>query len=91
MNHEQHSDPGEPANNQWLHRSNGVDLLEIYHARQLRAQIIEQLRRLAEQADQPGTPGLCAGELGVFYESLLMNVEHLLSALGDGSTSECWT
>ena len=66
-----------------LQRTDAVDLLEIYHARQLRGTILQQLERLAEREDWPRSQGPCIGELTVFYEMLLLNADHLLSALGD--------
>ncbi|MFK7916110.1 MAG: hypothetical protein AB8B93_19510 [Pseudomonadales bacterium] len=70
-----------------LQRTDAVDLLEIYHARQLRRTILKQLERLAEREEWPRAEGPCVGELTVFYEMLLLNAEHLLSALGDPARS----
>lgn len=66
-----------------LQRTDAVDLLEIYHARSVRAGILSQLQRLSDHDDWPRSDGLCTGELTVFYEMLLLNIDHLLSALGD--------
>ena len=66
-----------------LQRTVAVDLLEIYHARQVRGSIVSQLQRLQAHDEWPRSDGLCTGELSVFYEMLLLNVDHLLHTLGD--------
>lgn len=66
-----------------LQRTGAVDLLEIYHARQVRVTILRQLERLGEREGWLRNEGPCTGELTVFYESLLLSADHLLSALGD--------
>jgi hypothetical protein len=61
-----------------------VDLLEIFHARQIRDQIIEQLRRL--RIHDPMNPfhdeGRRVRARGQ-YESMLLAVAELLGDLGD--------
>ena len=62
-----------------------VDLLEIYHARQLREQVaaqVRRLRRLHRDADASEDDASLV-ELGCYYEALQLSLEHLLVALGD--------
>jgi hypothetical protein len=59
------------------------DLLEIYHARALEQIVRGHLQRLETRPHASDEQGSAAGEVSVFYESLLMSVEHLLGALGD--------
>lgn len=68
-----------PYNDQGL-----VDLLEIYHARALRDQILEQLRRLRQH--DPSNPFHDAArrrESRSYYEAMLLTVAELLGTLGD--------
>jgi hypothetical protein len=68
-----------PHNDQGL-----VDLLEIYHARQMRDALISQLRRL--RADEPLNPFLDEArrhETRTHYEAMLLTVAELLRLLGD--------
>lgn len=68
-----------PYNDQGL-----VDLLEIYHARQLRDQILEQLRRLRHH--DPANPFQDAArrrDARGYYEAMLLTVAELLGSLGD--------
>lgn len=68
-----------PHNDQGL-----VDLLEIYHARQVRDQLLAQLRRLRE--DDPLNPFQDEGrrrEVRGRYEDMLLITADLLGGLGD--------
>jgi hypothetical protein len=68
-----------PHNDQRL-----VDLLEIYHARQVRDVLISQLRRL--RAEDPLNPFLDEArrrETRSHYEAMLLSVAELLRGLGD--------
>ncbi|MFU8817604.1 MAG: hypothetical protein ACNA7W_19840 [Pseudomonadales bacterium] len=70
-----------PYNDQGL-----VDLLEIYHARQLRDRLLEQLRRL--RVHDPSNPYQDVArrrEARCHYETMLFTVAELLSGLGDDS------
>lgn len=61
-----------------------VDLLEIYHARQLRDALISQLRRLRD--DDPLNPFQDETrrlETRSSYEAMLLTVVELLQGLGD--------
>jgi hypothetical protein len=61
-----------------------VDLLEIYHARQLRDQLLAQLRRL--RVDDPLNPFQDEArrrEVRSHYEDMLLTVADLLGELGD--------
>lgn len=61
-----------------------VDLLEIYHARQLRDQIILQLRRLRRSSDQvPPHEQARRREVRGYYEALLLTVAELQHQMGD--------
>jgi hypothetical protein len=61
-----------------------VDLLEIYHARQLRDQIITQLRRLRASTDQvPLHEQARRREVRGYYEALLLTVAELQHQMGD--------
>jgi hypothetical protein len=61
-----------------------VDLLEIYHARQLRDEIIGQLRRLrTEKQHLPIHDGAKRREIRAYYEALLLTVAELLHQMGD--------
>lgn len=68
-----------PHNDQGL-----VDLLEIYHARQVRDLVLSQLRRLRVQ--DPLNPFQDEGrrrELQGCYEAMLLIAAELLGGLGD--------
>ncbi len=68
-----------PHNDQGL-----VDLLEIYHARQVRDLILGQLRRL--RVHDPLNPFQDEGrrrEMQSYYEAMLLTVAELLGGLGD--------
>jgi hypothetical protein len=58
-----------------------IDLLEIYHARQLYALIVTQLRRLGQ--DDTGTSGAQRTEIREHYAALLVGADELLRSLGD--------
>lgn len=63
---------------------NAVDLLEIYHARQMRDQIISQLRRI--RSSNEGLPidhGMHKRQIRGYYEALLLTVAELLHRMGD--------
>jgi len=69
----------QPHNDQGL-----VDLLEIYHARQVRDQLLEQLRRLrAHDPLNPFQDEIRRRETQSYYEAMLLTVAELLSNLGD--------
>lgn len=68
-----------PHNDQGL-----VDLLEIYHARQVRDELLGQLRRL--RVRDPLNPFLDEArrrDLASYYEAMLLTVAELLGGLGD--------
>jgi hypothetical protein len=68
-----------PHNDQGL-----VDLLEIYHARQVRDKILHQLRRL--RVNDPLNPfqdEVRRREMQSYYEAMLLTVAELLGGLGD--------
>lgn len=73
----------EPLPGPWLVGDGDPDLLEIYHARALEKIVRGHLERLEHRPHASGGLSSAAGEVSVFYESLLMSVEHLLGALGD--------
>ena len=61
-----------------------VDLLEIYHARQLRDQIIAQLRRLRASGDRLSLAEQThRREVRGYYEALLLTVAELQHLTGD--------
>ena len=69
----------QPHNDQGL-----VDLLEIYHARQVRDQLLEQLKRLrVHDPLNPFQDELRRRETQSYYEAMLLTVAELLSNLGD--------
>jgi len=69
----------QPHNDQGL-----VDLLEIYHARQVRDQILEQLKRLrVHDPLNPFQDEIRRRETQSYYEAMLLTVAELLSNLGD--------
>jgi hypothetical protein len=68
-----------PHNDQGL-----VDLLEIYHARQVRDKILHQLQRL--RVNDPLNPfqdDVRRREMQSYYEAMLLTVAELLGGLGD--------
>lgn len=68
-----------PHNDQGL-----VDLLEIYHARQVRDQILDQLRRLrVHDPLNPFQDEIRRREVQSYYEAMLLTVAELLGGLGD--------
>lgn len=68
-----------PHNDQGL-----VDLLEIYHARQVRDQILSHLRRLrAHDPLNPFQDELRRRELRGYYETMLLAAAEMLGSLGD--------
>lgn len=69
----------QPHNDQGL-----VDLLEIYHARQVRDQILDQLKRLrVHDPLNPFQDEIRRRETQSYYEAMLLTVAELLSNLGD--------
>ena len=61
-----------------------VDLIEIYHARQMRDHIIGQLRRLRQANVQVPLDELeKRREIRGYYEALLLTLVELLDGLGD--------
>lgn len=61
-----------------------VDLLEIYHARQHRDEILTQLRRLrVENPLDPFQDHVRKREIKSYYEAALLSMVELLRALGD--------
>ena len=61
-----------------------VDLLEIYHARQMRAEIVSQIRRL--RRPDPANPLIDyvrRRETRSYYEAMLLATVELLKSLGD--------
>jgi len=61
-----------------------VDLLEIYHARQQRDEILTQLRRLrVENPLDPFQDHARKREIKSYYEAALLSMVELLRALGD--------
>lgn len=68
-----------PHNDQGL-----IDLLEIYHARKLRDQILGQLRRLrVRDPFNPFQDLTRRRELTSYYESMLLTCAEMLDGLGD--------
>ena len=61
-----------------------VDLLEIYHARQMRHEIMAQLRRLRRvDPENPLFDYARRRETRSYYEAMLLAVGELLKSLGD--------
>lgn len=61
-----------------------VDLLEIYHARQLQNHIVQQLRRLRKDSQHLPLDDLNRKrEVVRYYEALLLTVDELLHQMGD--------
>ena len=66
------------------HEQGLVDILEIYHARRLREELLANLRRL--RADKPLDllqDPVRRQEIGSYYEAMLITVAELLHGLGD--------
>lgn len=79
---ERNQQPSTAANQQPGHGA--VDLLEIYHARQMRDQIITQLRRIRASHDElPMDHAVKKREVRAYYEALLLTVAELLHRMGD--------
>jgi|SRR6056297_1102550 len=79
-------DLGKPLRNDRMHYNEHglVDLLEIYHARQLRDQILAQLRRLGVHDPlNPFQDESRRHETSTHYEAMLLTVAELLGGLGD--------
>ena len=83
------SQPNSPSNIP-LNRDNPynqeglVDILEIYHARQLREHILGQLRRIrGAQSNGPLLAANHSRKLRDYYESMLVTVSELLYEVGD--------
>jgi hypothetical protein len=62
-----------------------VDLLEIYHARNLREQLRRELRRLRLEEGVLGLDPQRRREVYGYYESMLIATTELLYCLGDGT------
>ncbi|MDH3641661.1 MAG: hypothetical protein OES38_06175 [Gammaproteobacteria bacterium] len=61
-----------------------IDLLEIYHARQLRDDILTHLRRLRlENPMDPFQDHVRKREIRSYYEAGLLTIAELLRTLGD--------
>lgn len=61
-----------------------VDLIEIYHARQLRDEIMGQLKRIRSGQQQlPIYDSVKRREIRAYYEALLLTVAELLHHMGD--------
>lgn len=61
-----------------------VDLLEVYHARELRQQLLREIRRLRDgDAFLPGSSDDRRRRTSAFYENMLLECSHLLDHLGD--------
>ena len=61
-----------------------IDLLEIYHARRVRDEVIGQLRRLRSETQKlPLHDGAKRREIRGYYEALLLTVAELLHRMGD--------
>ena len=67
---------------------NIVDLLEIFHGRQLKEQILVQLRRLNDENQQLPLQMIAKRrEVVRYYEALLLTVVDMLHQLGDHEIS----
>ncbi len=60
-----------------------VDVLEIYHARQLRDQLLANLRRLRQGANDPHRSPASRQEIRSYYEAMLLLAAEMLRGLGD--------
>ena len=66
-----------------------VDLLEIFHARQLKTQILAQLRRLTDENQHLPLHMIARRrEVVRYYEALLLTVVDMLHQLGDHEIAE---
>lgn len=66
------------------HEQGLVDILEIYHARGVQAQIVAQLRRLtAVDPELPLAHISRRREALQYYEAMLFTVDELLHRMGD--------
>ena len=66
-----------------------VDLLEIYHARQMQRQIMNQLQRLQSEDHQvPLSEVAFKCEVVAYYETLLITVAEMLHQMGDTVTAD---
>lgn len=77
-------DPRQPDPKQIHHQQGLIDILEIYHARQARDQILKNLRRLhrADPRDPFSDPSRQRETRG-YYEGMLLMMGELLHELGD--------
>jgi|GEM_PF-1179665 len=79
------SQPNLPSNMQY-NQEGLVDLLEIYHARQISEQILGQLRRIrGNQANGPLLAASQSRKVREYYESMLVTASELLFEVGDGN------
>ena len=68
------------------HEQGTIDILEIYHARRVRAELIGNLRRLrVPNPLDPHRDPIRLRELRTYYEAMFFTVEELLQGLGDDS------
>ena len=66
------------------HKQGLVDLMEIYHARQLRDQILTQLKRVTADNQQLALQDIGKKrELAGYYQALLITTVELLQQIGD--------
>lgn len=66
------------------HQQGMIDILEIYHARQARDQILQNLRRLhKEDPRDPFQDPIRRRETRGYYEGMLLMMGELLHDLGD--------
>lgn len=63
-----------------------VDLLEIYHARNLRNQLLREVRRLRVEDGVLGLDPQRRREVHDYYESMLISSTELLYSLGDSAS-----
>ncbi|MCR9279687.1 MAG: hypothetical protein NXH85_17145 [Pseudomonadaceae bacterium] len=75
------NNPISPRNHQQL-----VDVLEIYYARQVRQDMLRQVRRLRHEADQVvALDPARKREIKSYYDAMLFTADELLRYLGDDS------
>lgn len=94
MNHnpnprnEDHNEGPNPGQRQGENLQGGVDLLEIYHARQMREEIRGQIRRL-RRVDGMNllVDYVRRRETRSYYEAMLLAIDELLKSLGDRALS----
>ncbi len=66
------------------HRYEMVDLLEIFHARTIRTNLVKELKRLRDHDGcLPGSDPQRRREICDYYESMLIMSAELLHSLGD--------